>query len=495
MSTETPTAMRTACPSCQTKGKRVGLVTLRLLLKSELAASLETLEPCDCPSAGECRTPTENTGWRFCDSTGCDMVYFSETAVEQFTLPDLKVDVGVKQTSGERPLCYCFGHSVASIKAELQEKGRSDALDDIREKMKSPGCHCSTANPSGACCLGSVSRGIETARAELDSDERGSHVPIGRANRRERIAKAGTLVSAIIASSCCWLPLVLLAVGVSGAGIAATMEAFRPIFIVVTFGFLAAAFYFTYRPRKAAAGTDCCSTEGTDQTCCETAGNSRFSLLAANKVMLWLVTAAAVAFLLFPNYVGALIGQGSDEALTADMRQTTFAIKGMTCEGCAATVAQTIRKVPGVLAVEVDYAKAEAVVGTEPGVVAPVRPILAALADAGYQGTAPDGVSPEPDRADEVTTHARTNDELAETVFRVDGMSCEGCATALVESLRKVPGVTGARVDFESGRAIVQHPACCALPKDVVLSTIEKAGFRGHVENSNNTQIPKGAQQ
>lgn len=42
------------------------------------------------------------------------------------------------------------------------------------------------------------------------------------------------------ASSCCWLPLVLLAAGVTGAGIAAALEAYRPLFVVVTFGFLAA---------------------------------------------------------------------------------------------------------------------------------------------------------------------------------------------------------------------------------------------------------------
>ena len=69
----------------------------------------------------------------------------------------------------------------------------------------------------------------------------------------ERIAKVGTIISAVLASSCCWLPLLLLAVGVSGAGLASALGAYRPVFMVVTFGFLALAFYFTYRPRRAAA--------------------------------------------------------------------------------------------------------------------------------------------------------------------------------------------------------------------------------------------------
>ena len=54
------------------------------------------------------------------------------------------------------------------------------------------------------------------------------------------------VVSAILASACCWLPLVLIALGASGAGIAAGLEAYRPLLIVVTFGFLGAAFYLTY---------------------------------------------------------------------------------------------------------------------------------------------------------------------------------------------------------------------------------------------------------
>ncbi|MEO1972676.1 MAG: hypothetical protein ABGX07_14035, partial [Pirellulaceae bacterium] len=48
--------------------------------------------------------------------------------------------------------------------------------------------------------------------------------------RGDLIAKIGTIVSAIIASSCCWLPPLLLLVGVSGAGMAKTMNDYRPVF-------------------------------------------------------------------------------------------------------------------------------------------------------------------------------------------------------------------------------------------------------------------------
>src|SRR5207249_2070041 len=147
----------------------------------------------------------------FCDAKDCTVVYFGQG--QTFTRSQLRVSVGGKEAKGERPLCYCFGHSVATIKEELRAKGRSDALEDIRRKMKDPGCACEVTNPSGSCCLGAVGRGIATAKAEMNGTRRES-------SRTEMIAKAGTVLSAIMASSCCWLPLLLLAFGMSGAGIA-----------------------------------------------------------------------------------------------------------------------------------------------------------------------------------------------------------------------------------------------------------------------------------
>jgi copper chaperone CopZ len=317
-------------------------------------------------------------------------VYFSEDGATTFHKPQLKVAVGVKETTGERPLCYCFGHSVATIKRELQSKGRSDALQDIRKKMKDPGCHCETLNPSGSCCLGAVKKGIATAQSELgpSSSEVPSRSTPASSNRGEHIAKIGTLVSAVVASSCCWLPLLLLAIGVSGAGIASTLEAYRPLFMVTTFGFLGAAYYFTYRPKKNASvgSSDCCATEPTETgDCCAPSAKRRFNMMAINKVMLWGVTLLAVAFLFFPNYVGSLLG-GRGDAVTANMNRAVIQVDGMTCEGCASLVADAIRKVPNVLAVEVDYAKGEAIVGTEICCAVPTQAILTALQKAGYSG-------------------------------------------------------------------------------------------------------------
>lgn len=501
MTAQTTTAKRVTCPSCEKIARRVSLVTLGALLKDQVATQINDSDHSCCGSmSGEGCTPiSEDTGWRFCDSPNCDVVYFSEEGDTQFTKPQLKVPVGMKESSGDRPLCYCFGHSVASIKGELRTKGHSDALEDIRAKMKNPGCFCETSNPSGSCCLGSVSKGIQIAQEELETNGSNvAHLETAKssAGRGEKIAKVGTIVSAIMASACCWLPLLLLAVGVSGAGIAASLEAYRPLFMVVTFGFLGAAFYFTYRPKKAATGEGhgCCATEPAEgEACCAPTSNRRFSMLALNKVMLWTVTLLAVAFLFFPSYVGLLFGNGDNVIVTETMNRAVFQIEGMTCEGCATTVAQAIRQVPGVMAVEISYEKSRAVVGVKPGHPIPNAEILAALKKAGY--SAEFLRTEEASEVSNITATATTpsiesndelpssfpNEALLKTVLKIEGMTCEGCAAGASQAIRNVPGITSVQVDFKSGRANIQSPACCTFPKDAVLDAVEKAGFNGVV--------------
>ncbi|MFP6763435.1 MAG: mercuric transporter MerT family protein [Planctomycetaceae bacterium] len=142
--------------------------------------------------------------------------------------------------------------------------------------------------------------------------------------RGELIARVGTIVSAVVASSCCWLPPLLIVAGVSGAGMTQALEEYRPYFTGVTFGFLAAAFYMTYRPRRATGGevNDCCTPAP---------GGRRFNMMTMNKIMLWAVTVMAVVFLFFPQAItGLLISRGE---VTADMDQSVMRVIGMTCPG------------------------------------------------------------------------------------------------------------------------------------------------------------------
>lgn len=66
-------------------------------------------------------------------------------------------------------------------------------------------------------------------------------------------AAVGSLIAAVLASSCCIIPLLLVMLGVSGAWIGSlrALEAYQPLFVVITFGFLAFGFrqvYFKTKP-------------------------------------------------------------------------------------------------------------------------------------------------------------------------------------------------------------------------------------------------------
>jgi copper chaperone CopZ len=357
----TATTTEIECPKCRKKGKTVKALTLRALLKDEFAGQVADAD------------------YRFCDAKECNIAYFGNG--QTFPKSQLSVAVGVKESQGERPLCYCFGHSVATLKEEIRTKGESVALQDIRKKLKDPGCACEVKNPSGTCCLGTVAKGIETAKVELLGT-----APTG--GKAETVSKVGTLLMAIMASSCCWLPLLLLAFGVSGAGLAGTLDAYRPLFIALTAVCLAAAFYFTYRSRRIALGsTDCCTTTN---ACCDTPTTGpRFGGTTLNKVMLWGVTILAIAFLSFPHYVKYFLIVGDADKPTMNtplVRATTFAVRGMTCEGCAAMVEKAVKDVPGVLSVKVAYDKKTVVILTEACCPAPVDPVVQAMEKAGYQG-------------------------------------------------------------------------------------------------------------
>ena len=66
--------------------------------------------------------------------------------------------------------------------------------------------------------------------------------------RRSRWLVAGGMLGAFLASSCCIVPLVLISLGVSGAWIGqlTALEPYKPLFLLVAIGLLAAGFRDVY---------------------------------------------------------------------------------------------------------------------------------------------------------------------------------------------------------------------------------------------------------
>ena len=66
--------------------------------------------------------------------------------------------VGVKETADPIPVCYCFGFTRGDIHDEIAETGGSTIAERISAEVKAGNCACEVKNPSGKCCLGSVTR-------------------------------------------------------------------------------------------------------------------------------------------------------------------------------------------------------------------------------------------------------------------------------------------------------------------------------------------------
>ncbi len=98
----------------------------------------------------------------------------------------------------------------------------------------------------------------------------------------------GAVAVAVGASVCCLGPLLLLALGVSGAWIGnlAGMERYRPYWMAATLVFLGLAFFRVYRKPKEVACTP-------GSACSSVAG-------PRNKVILWIVTALVLGLLALP---------------------------------------------------------------------------------------------------------------------------------------------------------------------------------------------------
>jgi len=137
------------CHRCGARGQVVGRQTLESLLTLEARLRL-----------GE--------GAHFFDpSPHCEIVYFSNEPESYFTKADLRVRVGIKESAPPVTICYCFGHTVESARAEIHATGQSTIAARIGKEIQAGYCACETKNPSGRCCLGEVNKVVKKLFGDL----------------------------------------------------------------------------------------------------------------------------------------------------------------------------------------------------------------------------------------------------------------------------------------------------------------------------------------
>jgi len=167
---------------------------------------------------------------------------------------------------------------------------------------------------------------------------------------KETITKAGTAGAAFLASLCCIGPLVLVGLGLGGAGLATVLAEYRPLLMGMTFIMLGAAFYYTYRKREVVCEDGSCTT-------CRGSKKSQLSL--------WLITLLAVGMLSIP-YLDWNRMSGAEALLDKSLSTTTLKISGMTCPGCELPIEIELRKLGGVASVKASYVDKEAVISFNP---------------------------------------------------------------------------------------------------------------------------------
>ena len=93
--------------------------------------------------------------WYFCADPECPVVYFSVEG-RTVTQEGLRTPVGIKQRTGEAPICYCFGISYAQAQAD------PGLRRFVIEETRKGHCACEVRNPSGRCCLSEFRRVLPT---------------------------------------------------------------------------------------------------------------------------------------------------------------------------------------------------------------------------------------------------------------------------------------------------------------------------------------------
>lgn len=200
---------------------------------------------------------------------------------------------------------------------------------------------------------------VETIRARIAAARNGSP-----GTGRVALPMVGAVTAAIAASACCLIPAALALLGVSGAGFAARFAPYRIHFLVATALALAVGFWFAYRPQKDDCG---CA-----------APRSR----KAARLGLWITAVLTIALAAYP-----LLGDGNASvgSMEAEAKATLdLEVIGMDCKECTSTIANSIKKVPGVVSATVDFESGNAIVRYD-GRDGMADAAIKAVEDAGYR--------------------------------------------------------------------------------------------------------------
>ena len=137
------------CPTNHQTGKAID----PLALKAQLAVPL---------------TQMTATNYRFCPDPDCPTVYYSTDGSQLFDEANLRERVYQKHPyEDDAFVCYCFRHTIGSIRAELLATDASTVIESITAGIQAEKCACDIRNPQGNCCLGNVRAVVQRLQEEM----------------------------------------------------------------------------------------------------------------------------------------------------------------------------------------------------------------------------------------------------------------------------------------------------------------------------------------
>lgn len=171
--------------------------------------------------------------------------------------------------------------------------------------------------------------------------------------KKENVFIGSAVFAAITSSLCCVLPLIAVVFGLGAFGAASVFDTLRPYLLVFAFAALGFSFYRVYFRREECAEEQSCSTK---------------PISKINQIFLWSGLMAIIAFALAPYYTGYIAAavSNSNQPTTATMPAVTeteeqanktviIEVEGMTCEGCAVHINETLKKLKGIISAEANY--------------------------------------------------------------------------------------------------------------------------------------------
>jgi copper chaperone CopZ len=177
------------------------------------------------------------------------------------------------------------------------------------------------------------------------------------------------VLTAVLASACCWLPLAAVLAGVSAAGAAAFLWSARPWLLSGSAVLLGAGLWISYRRRpRCGPGDECASPPGARR---------------GGRPWLWTATALLAVSAFFPQVLG--LREPGPAAAAPGSRRIDLPIEGMTCAGCERAVEASLRKVEGVADARASSDEARAIVTVDATSSPPRAALIAAVAAAGFR--------------------------------------------------------------------------------------------------------------